>query len=201
MTFFADSTLIYEFSATGHMEDVAKRGKIRLAMLDGEGNILQVSQSQSLRPRGLFATSTGLFRYDASTDKLTVDSSSHFWITVLFLIISAAGLLLTCGVECFVALFFGFSRYYNKLILVTNLISQVVMRLGQILLLWLLLICELSMAYCWIVLILEIPVYACEFLVYKKHIWEASWQRCLLYTICANTASALLGLCMLNFIL
>lgn len=200
VTFFADSAMIYEFVSTGHQEDIERRGKIRLAMLDENGNILQVSKPQSLRPKGLLATSTGIFRYDASADKLTVDSYSYFWRILLFLLISAAGIFMTCVIEGFVALFFEWIRNYTKLIRITNIISQLAMRLGQILLLWILPVRNLAVSYFWMVLLLEIPVYVCEFLVYKKHIWEASWQRCLVYTVCANTASALFGLLLLSFI-
>lgn len=199
VTFFADSTLIYEYESTGHEEEVEKRGKICLAMLDGEGNILQVSKPHSLQPKGLLATSTGLFRYNASADSLTVESRTHGLI--LFLFIGVMGMVLTCAVECFVALFFDLICKRTGLILITNLISQLVMRIGQILLLWLLFTWERSAAHFWIVLLLEIPVYACEFLVYKKYIREASWQRCLAYTVCANTASVLAGLLMLHFVI
>jgi hypothetical protein len=198
--FFADSALIYEFSSTGHEQDIAKRGRICLAMLDREGNILQVSAPQSLRPKRLFAASTGMFRYDAAADQMTVDSRSNFLMELVFLLISGAGVFLTCSVETFVALFFDSCRKYRRLILLTNLISQVAMRILQILILWLLLLRELSLPNYWFMLLLELPVFICEYLVYRKHMQGVSRKECLLYTVCANTASAVLGLGFLTII-
>ena len=44
------------------------------------------------------------------------------------------------------------------------------------------------------VAMLEILVYLGEFLVYRKRMGDVSLNRCIAYTLCANTASLMAGL-------
>ena len=203
VTFFADGAQIYtsDSVAVGHLEDIEGRGKVRLAMLDAQGNILQVSRSLSIRPSGLFFYSMGIFYYDGAQDSLTVESYSSAWMIILFLIVSAGGLLLTCAIEWLVALCFADIKKYAQLVFQTNFVSQLIMRCAQIVLLWVLGSLGASLPYYGIMLLLEIPVYFCEFLFYSTRMQEVSRRRCLCYTLCANTASMMVGLLFLRAVM
>ncbi len=119
-------------------------------------------------------------------------------VIVLFLaaISVTLSVVTTCLVEWFIWKRFGWGDVYNKLIIRTNLVSQLIMwavffaalvlggvAMIQILLFryWLFLIC------------LEIPIYVGEFIVYRRKMPEIPWKVCLLYTVTANTASLILG--------
>lgn len=199
VTFFTDSSQIYDNIAYEHQADIESRGKIRLAMLDEKGNILKVSKSLSLQPASLFSYSLGVFRYDASADRIAVESNSNTLAVILFLIISACGIALTCVTEWLVALLFDLAHSHGKLIVCTNIVSQLLMRVTQMLLLYILFLNDI-LFYAGMVFVLEFVVYVCEFLFYRKKMWYISWKRCLLYTVCANTASALIGLWVLSII-
>ena len=99
------------------------------------------------------------------------------------------GILLTYFCELLVSFGFWLDRRNDRLVLWTNLVSQILMWLAYILL------CGLfRLEHIWVVVILEVLVYAGEFLVYWKKMHEVSWLKCLLYTVAANTASLLIGL-------
>ena len=102
------------------------------------------------------------------------------------------GMVITCFVEWLVSFVFCLHHRNNRLILWTNVVSQILMWLVYILL------CGLfRLEHIWVVVILEVLVYAGEFLVYWKKMHEVSWLKCLLYTVAANTASLLIGLLIL----
>lgn len=107
-------------------------------------------------------------------------------------ILVLCGIVITCFCEWVVSLFFGFDRRNNRLILRTNVVSQILMWLAYILL-----NSFLKLDRIWAVVILEVLIYTGEFLFYWRKMHEVSWIKCLLYTITANTASLLLGLLIL----
>lgn len=198
--FFANSSVMYDGDwglADDHQQDVEKRGKIRLAMLDGEGNILQVSGALSLEPSGILSYSLNRFFYDGAKDQLKVESQSNFGLIAVFVIFGILGILASSGVEWLVARWFRQIQAHARFVFLVNVVSQFLMRLAQIFLLWFIAICSSSMEYWFVVLFLEIPVYIGEFLIYRRKMPEVSWKRCLAFTVCANTASLLLGLLML----
>lgn len=201
VTFFIDSTNVYDeeayTNAERHQEDIESRGKIRLAMLDAQGNILHVSGTLSIIPSGLFSYSLGYFSYDASADTLDIDSESNLMSVLIFLIIGIGGMVTTCVTEWLVALAFAGIKEYSRQIVITNIVSQLIMRIGQMLLLKLMFVFEIILVYLGMVLILEILVYLGEFLLYRRLIKGVSWKRCLAYTVCANTASLLAGFLLL----
>lgn len=102
------------------------------------------------------------------------------------------GIVITCFCEWLVSLLFRLDHRNSRLILWTNVVSQILMWLAYILLYGFF---ELNRI--WVVVILEVLVYASEFLFYWKKMYEVSWPKCLAYTIAANTASLLLGLLIL----
>lgn len=199
ITLFANSTVIYdeESEAYDHLEDIEQRGMIRIAMLDAQGNILQISKPQSIRPTGLFSYSLGTFHYNAAQDELIVDSHSNVMGFIVLAFISVIGIIWNGFVEWLIALMFDKIKDYSRLIVLTNVVSQILMRTGQVVLLWVLGTSGIGLSYFWLVIILEILVYLCEYLFYCRKMPDISRQRCLAYTICANTASALSGLLLL----
>ena len=168
----------------GHLEDIQNRGRIRLAMLDGEGNILQISDVLRVTPRGMFAYLSGSCHYDASTGQWEMTTTTSGFAAVGYVILSICGVIFTCMIERIAAWPFGLGKRYGRLILLTNLVSQVAMRS-----LYVLLRSLFFWKYADLVIVLEILVYAGEFLYYHLKMTNVSWQRKLLYTAAANTAS------------
>ena len=101
-------------------------------------------------------------------------------------------MVITCFCEWVVSLFFGFDRRNSRLILWTNVVSQILMWPVYILL-----ILFVKLDPIWIIVILETLIYTGEFLFYWRKMHAVSWKKCLLYTVTANTASLLLGLLIL----
>ena len=172
-----------------HNEDIYERGRIRLAMLDENGNILQVSRTLSIKSKSLFDYQLNTFHYDAQADSLEADRRFNMGGMLLFLFLSAVGLVLTCLLEDWMAVPFKLWKQYNELIFKTNLISQVLMRLLHVLLYgW------VFAHYAWTVVFMEILVYFGEFLIYRKKMKEISLARVLWYTVAANTISLVIGI-------
>ena len=196
VTLFTSSTTLYseETEAYDHMDDIEQRGEVRIAMLDAQGNILQISKPHSIRPSGLFSYSLGRFYYNAVRDELIVDTHSNMVAVIILTVIGLLGMIWTCVVERLVALAYDGIKNYTRLIVLTNVVSQFLMRAGQILLPWLLGRVGHPISYFLLVLVLEVVVYLCEYLFYHTKMVDVPWRKCLEYTIYANTASAVSGL-------
>lgn len=100
------------------------------------------------------------------------------------------GIVITCFCEWLVSLVFRLDRRNTRLILWTNVVSQILMWLSYFLL-------HNFLDRIWIIVILEVLIYTGEFLFYWRKMHAVSWKKCLLYTVTANTASLLLGLLIL----
>jgi hypothetical protein len=203
--FFVDSTRrIYSgdtIIAEDHKQDIETRGKIRLALLNAQGDIVKVSRSLSIRPSGLFSYSLGTFHYDAAQDCLKVDSKSNLGAILVFLIVGIGGIIWTCFIEWLVALSFDVVRKYSRLTVIVNIVSQLIMRVGQMLLLNVMYVFDIILVYLGMILLLEILVYLGEFLLYTRLMKDVSWKRCFAYTVCANTASLISGLLLFSIVL
>ena len=103
-----------------------------------------------------------------------------------------ACIVITCFCEWLVSLLFQLNRRNSRLVIWTNVISQILMWAAYILLCGI-----LKLEHLWVVVILEVLIYTGEFLFYRKKMHEVSWLKCLLYTVTANTASLLAGLLIL----
>ena len=99
---------------------------------------------------------------------------------------------MTCFSEWLVSLMFQLNHRNDRLIILTNVVSQILMWLAYILLHG-----YLKLDRALIIVILEILIYSGEFLLYWRKMHEVSWLKCLLYTAAANTTSLLLGLLIL----
>ena len=117
--FFKDdpeSNALYE-----HEQDIYERGKIRLAMLDAFGNILQVSRTFSIKPTSIFDYQMNTFHYDAWADTLEIDVMFHttamawfFWTNVLSQILMRSLHILLYG--------WVFSRYVFTVVVLEILV-------------------------------------------------------------------------------
>lgn len=101
----------------------------------------------------------------------------------------------TCLVEWLVSIPFAMHRECAKIILVTNILTQIGMHLLEVVYLALTAVpAAFWLAFPAFIVTLEIVVYATEFFIYyKKMLGFPTWS-IILYTICANTASLVLGL-------
>lgn len=105
-------------------------------------------------------------------------------------------ILLTLAVELALAVIFGFgSRKQLRLIWITNLVTQV----GLNLLLWLWYFYDGAVAALIRLFLLEIVVLAAELVVYLRKLREDEGAgRTMLYTLCANALSVVLGFLLLS---
>lgn len=185
--FFTDLSMSHVKYA--HEEDVRERQYIRLAMLDAEGNILKVSQTFEVNSREFLADTLGSYSYNAAADTLQADTYRSAIGVILYLILSVAGIILTVLLEWLVALCFKLHRTHGTLVVVTNFITQVCMRVVYILL-----YSTVFYSYALAVVVLELGVYLSEWLIYRKFMPEVSGKKCLLYTIAATTISLVVGI-------
>ena len=186
--FFTKETVSYDYTLPEHMNDVERRGKIRLAMLDENGNILKVSRQLSLEPKDLFAQNTNRFYYDGAKDTLEVGSYSTIFSFFGILACMFYGIIITSLIEWIVSLFFKVIKHYGQVVVVTNVLSQIAM--------WILFLTfqsALPWSYLYTIIVLEMFVYVAEFIVYQKTMLGVTWKSALLYTVVANTASLILG--------
>lgn len=170
-----------------HFDEIEQRNVIRLAMLDEKGNILKVSDDLSLGARRFAAFIDGPGRYDAATDEWELEMSVSYSGIGFYVILSGLGVGFTCFLERLMAWVFGVGKPYGRLVLKTNLFSQLIMRVAFILLYGV-----VFWRYSHAVIFLEILVYLSEYLVYHVKMKSISWKRKLLYTVAANTVSLVL---------
>ncbi len=188
---YAESTIIPDengcisFSDAGKIHDWEE---IRIVMADENGEILKLSDTFSLAPRNLFDYSLNMLAYDAATDKLEMETAFSSLFVMLYVLISAVGLVLTCFVEWLIGVAFKLTKNHAKLIVVTNVVSQILMRVLFVILY------SLIPQYTLLTVLLEILVYTGEFIAYRflaKDIPAGKWLQ---YVLAANTASVLAGM-------
>lgn len=172
-----------------HAADIDARGQVMLAMLNAQGDILQISQPLDLTNVSKFSYRLGDFYYDCATGELIIDHieknrldpPGHYIVSSVF------GILITCLLEWLTSLVFPL-KGYRGLIVGTNVVSQILMRT-----VYALLYLYSPLGYGTITLGLECLVYLGEFLWYRWRMKGVSWQTALGFTITANTLSWLLG--------
>jgi len=185
--FFADQN--YDLVRYEHTDQVYQDGTVRLAMLDEAGNILKISPKLTLRPREFMTYVTGTFFYDGKTDDFRADTSGAGLGRVLYAILCLIGVTLTCLAERLVAIAFKLDKTYKRLIIRTNILSQILMYSGYALLYSL-----IFWKYAYATVVLEILVYLGEYLVYRIAMEEVPQMTRFVYAMASNTASLLLGL-------
>lgn len=189
ISFFGEDVDLPESTLrSGHKEDVEDRGEIRLAMLDAQGNIIKVSPTLPLQSKEFGAQTMGNFSYDALTDRWEIDTKVNFSGMVLYFALSCIGVVLTCVIEWAIATIFFFDSKTSRLVLPVNLVSQVVMRVGFVLLYGL-----IFHKFAYAVIVLEILVYTGEYFWYRSAMKDISGKKVLLFTVVANTVTLILG--------
>lgn len=188
VTFFSDGIFSEESLRYEHMDRVDQGQYIRLAMLDAQGGILKVSGPLFVGVKEFLAYPLGTYSYNAADDTLTVQTATSGIGIFLYVILSVIGVLLTVFLEWLTAAAFKLSKLYGRLVIGTNVVSQVCMRL-----LFVVLYGTLFYRYAIALVFLEIAVYLGEFLFYRKFMYGVSAKKCLLYTLTANTVSLILG--------
>ena len=181
-----------------HADEILSRGKVRLAMLDAEGNILEITPLMELRPRGLFAYPSNIYHYDARSRNLKTQDQV-FELSVIgyigYMIRCVLCMVLTCFLELCVALPFKLVDRYGGLIGKTNVISQFLMHTSYLLLYrW------VFWQYFYATLLLEILVFVGEYLYYRRTMEGVSRIRCMAYTVAANASSLVIGLNLMNMV-
>lgn len=182
----------YEQERYAHKEHVTQTGAVRLAMLDEIGNVLKVSPVLSLKPRDFFGYMTGCFFYNGATDEFRAETAGAGIGKILYGILCFAGMVLTCLIERLVAIPFGLKKQYGRLILVTNIVSQILMYVGYVML-----YSVIFWKYSYATIILEILIYVGEYLVYHQKMTDIPKVKRFAYAMAANTASLVIGLTLL----
>ncbi len=167
-----------------HFLKFDERETVKLAVLDQFGNIIQISEEFCFAPLGRkISRELGYIDYDVQADKITthdiVDPLNYiFWINI--------GTIITILVEVIVSLIFKLKR--PKLIAVTNLASQIIMRI-----LFSVFYGLFPRTYIVVVIILEALVYSGEALFYCHELAYIPRKKLVLFTVTANTASLAIG--------
>ena len=179
-----------------HMDDVRDRGEIKLAMLDGNGNILKVSGPQSLKPKGVFVRITPDLHYDAQSDTLDVGKESYFFHVLIIFIIILVIMAAHCAVKWVMAQLFDVWLLHEKLIIFTGMTVYIL---------------QCAIAYCtfisyimyssFVTASLFVLTQAGELALYCIKMKDVSWKRCLAYTLLSNFVSFLVAILLLFIIL
>ena len=193
--FFMDSRDNWENIRHDHMEDIEAKGEIRLAMLDAEGNIIQLSQTFLLKARKFLGSIEGYFVYNGAADTLEIEERTTFFGYAVYGILAFMGITLTCLLEWGVARLMGLGREDSSNVGLVNIFSQILMHI-----LYIAFYSVVFWRYTVALVLLEVLVYVGEFLYYRfvllRHL---SVKKCLLFTVTANTASLLLGMLALHY--
>ncbi len=193
--FFMDSRDNWESIRHDHMDDVEAKGEIRLAMLDAEGNIIQLSQTFLLKARKFLGSIEGYFLYNGAADTLEIEERTTSFGYVLYGILACLGMTLTCLLEWAVARLMGLGREDSSNVALVNIFSQILMHFVYIVF-----YSVVFWRYTVALVLLELLVYVGEFLYYRfVLLWHLSVKKCLLFTVTANTASLLLGMLALHY--
>lgn len=180
---FADNT---NGSGLTQYEDLCKNYRdIKLVLLDSDMNILQVSGKTRLPALDGIVFFDGLVLYNAAEDHFRASTSVSVYYLFASLVVAVLVMALSVVTELLVAWLFRFRGAKLRLVLTTNLCTQLGMRLLYLL---------LPFSYLLETVLLELLVYAGEFLIYKKKWQELKPGKIALYTAVANTASLLLGI-------
>ncbi len=176
-------------SSSLSLDDLAP--SLKVALLDGEGNILKVSPAASLLPAEE-NTFPRTLRYDAAADTLEITfapvytgSSSDVPLTVPLILCILARMALSIAVETLLALPFRLRPLWK--IAVVNLITQILL---------VALMFSGSAVYYAALFMGEIVVYLAEFVAYLSLFHGVSRRKIAVYTLLANTVTLLLSLAM-----
>lgn len=158
---------------------------VKIALLDKDFNIILVSEAAQLPKENKALVFDGAIYYDSHTNSLDCDTRINPYFIVFGGFFSILIMLISVGTETLISFLFKFREKQTGIILIVNICSQVIMRILYLV---------LPFTYFLETLILEVFVYAGEFVIYKKHFKKTSNLEIVVYTITANTLSLLLGI-------
>ena len=190
--FFADAQFVKEWSGEvnhNHQYDISGLGYIRIALLDRNGNVLDVSPVLVIHDKNPFTSVEHYFSYDAAAGDFYVEFETSSYGACLYVIIAFAGMMLTCIAETVAAVPFGLNKQYIWMILLTNACSQILMHAA-----YLGLYGVVFWKYKYVVIMLEVLVYAGEYLWYSRKMRDIPTMKILAYTVTANTLSLVVGM-------
>lgn len=180
-------------------ENIKRFQSVMIAVLDEQGSILQISEPFDPESSSIMVMSLGYARYDYEADVVEVaEHSQAAWVLGIlgvYILIAILGGLVTVFVEWLIAHCFTPLILYLKVVVVTNLVTQLTMRV-----LFALLYTLLWQNYWFWTLLLEVAVYTAEYLVYCKRIPTAPKKTIFTYVIVANTVTLLLGIGVNHFL-
>ena len=162
-------------------------------MLAGRVMLSSVSKSANISSARTVASVSIRFTIDfgnvpnAATDTLEMETAHSSLAVILYVLVSLAGLVLTCVCEWLVGAAFKLTAVHGKLIIIVNVVSQIVMRVLFVILY------SMIPQYWLIMLLLELLVYAGEFVAYRYIAWYMPTRKWLIYVLTANTASLIVG--------
>lgn len=108
-----------------HAADIDARGQVMLAMLNAQGDILQISQPLDLTNVSKFSYRLGDFYYDCATGELIIEHIENNRLDPpgQYIASSVFGILITCLLEWLTSLLFPL-KGYRGLIVGTNVFSD-----------------------------------------------------------------------------
>lgn len=180
-------------------ENLERFQSVMIAVLDEKGNILQISEPFDPDPPALMAMNLGYAVYDYEAGTVEVPSHSHkgLGLTILgiYILLAIFGVAVTVFVEWLIAHCFAPLFRHLKVVLLTNVLTQLTMRV-----LFVLLYSFLWQNYWVWTLLLEVAVYTAEYFIYCKRIPTAPKKTILAYVVIANTVTLLLGVVVNHFL-
>lgn len=180
-------------------ENLKRFQSVSIAVLDDQGYVLQVSEPFDPDPSALMAMNLGYAYYDYEADTVEVPNHSNVELSLMvlgiYILLAILGVAVTVFVEWLIAHCFTPLLLYLKVVLLTNLVTQLTMRV-----LFVLLYSFLWQNYWFWTLLLEVAVYTAEYFTYRKYILTAPKKTILTYVIVANTVTLLLGIAVNNFL-
>ncbi len=192
-TVTAEDVIHYAPIEHDHSMDIGSRGKVKLAILDAQGNILHISDTLRVSNGNLFSEETHTYHYTVSDGEWVIKTYQNFFSKIFQWIFQVPGLILVnAALERLVAQFFKLSKYAN-LIFVTNLFTRFLMHLcftifyKMLPMFWLL------------TFLLEFLVYLIEYLTYRNAMKDVPKRKCFAYTVTANTATLFIGIALQLF--
>lgn len=169
--------------------DIHGLPSIKIVALDQNGNILKETEAFDPDPPLFLAVSQGYVEYDYQKNDVQVASKLNKTEIIFYLKLSMIGVLATVLLEWLFAFCFKTILLYTKCVFVTNLITQMVMRI-----LFVLLYSFVWPSYVFWTVLLEILVYVSEYLIYRKFMFAVEKKAILIFTIAANTITLFIGL-------
>lgn len=172
-----------------HAREIINRGRVKLAILDARGGILQISRPLDLNAVNKFSYNLGEFYYDCATGDFSAEAIEDNMLKPFsrYVVSAVFGVLLTCLLELMTELLFEL-KTYRCLIAWTNVASQILMRITYVLL-----YLYTPLGYGTITLLLEGLVYLGEFLWYCHKMKDVPRKKVLGFTVTANSVSWILG--------